>query len=146
MIYHILALLIHLQLQNAHTLVTYESTLKINDTNPFAGLKLVKDSIKKDTNFEDGITICLRFYLRKLGGVVFKHEYPGKPVFMEAQAIYKQSFFFFGSMNWIVKDLQRNSFIIWSTNRWHSICVSFDRKTSHLTLVKVKKTLNGLFL
>ena len=138
MIYKILLLFIHLQFQNAQALLTYESTLPINETNPFAGLKFVKDSIKIDTNFKDGITICLRLYLRKLGGVVFKHEYPGKPVFMEAQAIYKRSFFFFGNMNWIVKDLQKNSFFIWSTNRWHSVCVSFDKKTSQITFVKVK--------
>ena len=38
-----------------------QSTLPLNTTGPFAGLKLIKDSIKKDTNFENGITICLRF-------------------------------------------------------------------------------------
>ena len=62
----------------------------------------------------------------------------GSKSIIEMNAAYDMTFFWFGSMNWIVKDLQRNSFIIWSTNRWHSICVSFDRKTSHLTLVKVK--------
>ena len=56
----------------------------------------------------------------------------------EAQANYRQTFFFFGSMNWIIKDIELNSFLVWSTNRWHSICVAFDRTTSHITFVKVK--------
>ena len=38
-----------------------QSTLPLNTTGPFAGLKLIKESIKKDTNFKNGITICLRF-------------------------------------------------------------------------------------
>ena len=43
-----------------------QSTLPLNTTGPFAGLKLIKESIKKDTNFENGITICLRFRISEI--------------------------------------------------------------------------------
>ena len=43
-----------------------QSTLPLNTTGPFAGLKLIKQSIKKDTNFENGITICLRFRISEI--------------------------------------------------------------------------------
>ena len=142
MFYQLLVLLIHLKLQNVQALVTYQSTLRINHpiNETFSGLQLVEESIKNHTKFEDGITICLRFNFRKLGAIVFKHfSRASNPIMMEAQAIYKQTFLFFGNMNWIVKDMKSNSFIIWSTNRWHSICVSFDKKTSHIVFVKVSK-------
>ena len=73
-----------------------------------------------------------------IGSIVFKHDRPGSPSMFEGQANYRQTFFFFGSMNWIIKDVELNSFLVWSTNRWHSICVAFDRTTSHITFVKVK--------
>ena len=91
------------------------------------------------TDFENGITICLRFnFMTLIGSIVFKHDRPGSPSMFEGQANYRQTFFFFGSMNWIIKDVELNSFLVWSTNRWHSICVAFDRTTSHITFVKVK--------
>ena len=43
-----------------------QSTLPLNTTGPFAGLKLIKESAKKDTNFENGITICLRFRISEI--------------------------------------------------------------------------------
>ena len=69
--------------------------------------------------------------------VVFKHDKPGSPSMFEAQANYRQTFFFFGTMNWIIKDVKLDTFLVWSTNRWHSICVAFDRANSHITFVKV---------
>ena len=69
--------------------------------------------------------------------VVFKHDKPGSPSMFEAQANYRQTFFFFGTMNWIIKDVKLDTFLVWSTNRWQSICVAFDRTNSYITFVKV---------
>ena len=64
---------------------------------------------------------------------------------------YKDSFFGFANSNWVVKDLQSNNFLIWTANRWHHVCFSFNRQTNRLLLVKdgqktsvnyVKKNLN----
>ena len=128
-------------------LVTYQSTLPLNATDSDAGLKLIKESIKKDTNFEKGTTICLRFNFLALGtkSTVFIHDtglatdwqtFKAKSMFY-AYAGYKRTGFFFGNMNWIVKDVETDTFLLWSTNRWHSICVAFDRTHSHITYVKV---------
>ena len=152
----LLPILIGLHFKTSQALVTYQSTLPLNATKPDAGLKLIKESIKKDTNFEKGITICLRFnFLAFLGweSYIFTHDTgPGtdwhsfkvQSIF-HAWAGYKQTFFYFGNMNWIVKDVESNIFLLWSTNRWHSICVAFDRTNSHITYVKVIKMFNKLY-
>ena len=137
-------LLIVLKLQLGQTLVTYQSTLPISAIAPISGLSLLKESIKRDTNFTNGITICIRFNYRKLGKrmAIFTHQKQGtedwKYFYVRTEAGYDQgTFFHFGGLNWIVKDMVKNSFILWSTNRWHSVCVSFDHYTSHIRFVKV---------
>ena len=60
-------ILICLHFKTSQALVAYQSTLPLNATKPDAGLKLIKKSIKKDTNFEKGITICVRFNFLALG-------------------------------------------------------------------------------
>ena len=139
MMFYFLPFVIYLQLQSCQALLTYKSTLPLNATGPFAGIRLLKESIRKDTNFTNGISICVRFNYRQLGGgtFIFAHHKPGEDQFVMAQAGYDETFFFFGKMNWILKDMKTDSFLVWSTNRWHSICVCFDRNTSHITLVKV---------
>ena len=146
----LLPILIGLYLKTSHSLVTYQSTLPLNATKPDAGLKLIKESIKKDTSFEKGITICLRFkFLALLGwkSVVFIHDTGLATTFQSfveqsmfvGVAGYKQTDIWFGSMVWIVKDFESNTFLLWSTNRWHSICVAFDVTNSRITYVKVLK-------
>ena len=61
----------------------------------------------------------------------------GSKSIIEMNAAYDMTFFWFGSMNWIVRDMNRESFLAWSTNRWHAFCVSYDRMKSHITLIKV---------
>ena len=134
----LLPILIGLHLKTSQGLVTYQSTLPLNATNPDAGLKLIKESIKKDTNFEKGITICIRFNFLALEHWIriFTHD-TGLATDFYASAGYKETFFIFGTIGWIVKDVETDSFLLWSTYRWHSICVAFDRTNSHITYVKV---------
>ena len=135
------------------SLVSYQSILPINASNPLAGLRLLKESIKRDTNFTNGITICNRFNYRQLGADKIWSPKTGIGSYIYAQtnrgfhsesesviklnAAYDKTFFWFGKMNWILRDMVKDSFLAWSTNRWHGLCVSYDRKTSHITLVKV---------
>ena len=134
----LLPIFIGLHLKTSQGLVTYQSTLPLNATNPDAGLKLIKESIKKDTNFEKGITICIRFNFLALEHRIriFTHD-TGLATDFYASAGYKETFFIFGTIGWIVKDVETDSFLLWSTYRWHSICVAFDRTNSHITYVKV---------
>ena len=142
----LLLILIGLHLKTSQALVTYQSTLLLNATKPDAGLKLIKGSIKKDTNFEKGISICIRFnFLALAWSPLFTHDvglatdwqtsYEQSMFF--ANVRYKKTFFIFGTMSWIVKDAKSGTFLLWSTNRWHSVCVAFDRTNSHITFVKV---------
>ena len=119
----------------SQALVTYQSIIPLNATTPFSGLKLDKESIKNNTNFSDGITICIRFNYRQLNInlIIFFNQHSGT----KTRAGYQRTFLDFGGMNWMIKDLKRDSFHIWSTNRWHSLCVSFDQTTSHIAYVKV---------
>ena len=145
----LLPIFIGLHLKSYQALVTYKSTLPLNAIKPDAGLKLIKESIKKDTNFEKGITICIRFNFLALGewSPLFTHDvglatdwhslYAQSMFF--ARVGYKKTFFIFGTMASIVKDVDSNTFLLWSTNRWHSICVACDRTNSHITFVKVIK-------
>ena len=140
--------ILHSALHIGETLVTYKSTLPLNAPNPFAGLRLLKESVKKDTNFDDGITICIRFNYRQLAGLdkpnsnfIFSH---GR--FIQAHARYQQTFFFFGNFNWLVKDVKKDSFLLWSTTRLHNLCISFDCATSHITFVKVNYRYSGLLI
>ena len=66
----LLPILMGLHFKISQGLVTYQSTLPLNATDPDAGLKLIKESIKKETNFEKGTTICLRFNFLALGKIV----------------------------------------------------------------------------
>ena len=146
----LLPILKGLHLKTSQALVTYKSTLPLNATAPNAGLKLIKESIKRDTNFEKGISICIRFNflaLALLSSPLFTHDVglaTGWQTLYEqsmffANIRYKKTFFIFGTMSWIVKDAKSGTFLLWSTNRWHSICVAFDRTNSHITFVKVHR-------
>ena len=124
-------------LQKSQALVAYKSLELINATEPLAGLKLQKDSIEKSSNFTQGITICCRFNFKILSrSKVFWIKNGDHTVSSEAG--YAESFLFFWNMNWIMKEAESQKFQIWNTNRWHHICLSFNKITSHLTFVKVK--------
>ena len=89
----LLPILIGLHFKTSQGIVTYQSTLPLNATKPEAGLKLVKESIKKDTNFEKGITICLRFNFLALlgwGSFMFSHD---TGLATDWDSWYKQSMF-----------------------------------------------------
>ena len=96
--------LLTLQIEHNHGLNAYKSLEPINATNPFAGLRLLKETIKNDTNFTQGITICSRFNYKQLNTWIFTVHRPGGPFSFAAMAFYEESFLFFGGMNWIVKD------------------------------------------
>ena len=136
----LLLILIGLHLKTSQALVTYQSTLLLNATKPDAGLKLIKGSIKKDTNFEKGITICLRFNFLALGSFIFSHDTgpaTDRQLMIGTISGYWQTLFIFGTTILNVKDVESDTFLLWSTNRWHSICLAFDRTNSHITFVKV---------
>ena len=95
------------------------------------------------SNFTQGITICGRFNLARLAGET-RILAIGDQMWLFMG--YHETFLQFGFRNWIVKNPAANVFGIWSTNRWHHICFSFDRKTNHLMLIKDGKVTNLNFI
>ena len=125
-------------LQKSQAMVSYNSLEPINATEPLAGLKLQKGSVEKSSIFTEGITICSRFNYRVLSkSIIFSIGSDVDNWKITARAGYDETFLFFWNINWIVKEPDTNKFRIWTTNRWHHICLSFNKSTYQLTLVKV---------
>lgn len=122
----------------SQALVAYKSLEPINATQPFAGLKLDRNSVLKNTSFNQGLSFCARFNYRKLGWDSYMFTSLTPHHFARLSMGDSDTFLFFGNMNWIVKELQTNKFQIWSTNKWHHVCLSFDRTQFHLKFFKVK--------
>ena len=115
-------------------IIVYKSLESIESDEPFSGLRLIPTSVSKSSNFTHGLSFCARFNYRRLGwnSYTFFTLVPYKFIWLPMGNT--ETFFFFGKMNWILKD--SDSFRIWSTNKWHHICVSFDRISFNLKVVK----------
>ena len=125
------------QLVIGQGLVSYQSLdPPKNDTNWDSGIKFLKDSIVKQSNFTKGITICTSFNFQMID------DYESWILSVDGLTIalrtaYEETGLFFSGMGWIVKDLQTNSFQLWAPNKWHHFCLSFDKNSSHIRLIKV---------
>ena len=125
------------QLVISQGLVSYQSLdPPKNDTNWDSGIKFLKDSIVKQSNFTKGITICTSFNFQTID------DYESWILSVDGLTIalktaYEETGLFFSGMGWIVKDLQTNSFQLWAPNKWHHFCLSFDKNSSHIRLIKV---------
>ena len=106
--------------------------------NPFfpIGLKLIA---KSETNFTLGLTICGRFNYELLSkeSNLFWIGTSYNDLFIWSFMGYKETFIGFGGHNSVVKDGDDN-FLLWGPNRWHHICLAYDRPTAHLLFVKVR--------
>jgi len=123
---------------NCYGIKVYQSTLAINAPSPQSGLRLQKESVKKLSNFESGLSLCGRFNYKLLGDAarLFVIEGQGWSL-MWSQMQYKATFISFGDSNWIIKDVEKNTFRIWMAYKWHHMCLSYDRVNKHITFVKV---------
>ena len=120
----------------------YESSVK-NQGWPNSGLRIMNDTLEKQNpDFKEGLSICMRFYYELLGwgSTLFVHEVKG---FEEVHhfywmfAGYKESFLFFATQNWLIKDLDLDTYQIWNTNQWHHFCLSYNKNSSYISLIKV---------
>ena len=114
-------------LKTSFSLIVYKSNEPLQSITPFSGITAFENTVKKSTNFERGISICVRFNYQKLTSESWVFV---RPHLTRLFAGYAESFLFFGGKNWIVKE-------VWVPNTWHHICLSYDRETSHLSLIKV---------
>lgn len=121
----------------SEAITVYRSLEPIDTILPMAGLRLNPKSILKETNFTKGVSFCGRFNYRKLGWYSKMIDAMSYPFFVTMYMGEPNTFINFGNLWLIVKDIEKNTFHIWSTNKWHHICLSFDRSKFHLKLYKV---------
>lgn len=115
----------------------YQSTLPLNTTNPDSGLRFLKESAKSTSNFELGLSICGRFNYRTLrnGPMTFWIGNDNEIFYLRMRI--GVNFLHFGGLSWLIKDVEKNSFDIWTPNMWHHICLAYGRKDKHIVFVKV---------
>ena len=114
----------------------FSTSENLTDPNIGSGLRLKSESVSR-SNFTRGISICGKFNYSRIAGSaqLIQIETPG--ALMWSFMGYQETFMQFGYINWVVKEVPQNNFRLWSTNRWHQICWSFDRNSSYLMFVKV---------
>ena len=84
-----------------------------------------------------------------MGGWVQKTEIRGDVVygwFQRIYAKYPQTWLNFGNdengpgykSSWILRDLHKDTYLMWKTDTWHHICFSYSKPTSKVTYIKVR--------
>ena len=99
---------------------------------------------------------CIRFNYKRLGITSADARIITIPnpkivdlsrLFLKTYARYDATWFDFGNYekvngfsSFVIKNVYRDDFQIWSIDRWHHMCLAFDKKTFKVILVKVRKT------
>ena len=134
-------------------LKAYRSIEVVNDTlvkTRQHGLHYLKQN--QTAAFTHSVTFCLRFNYQRFAkgdkAAIWSIREPGSWVhFMFISAQYPATWLYFGNnhrpnahSNWVLQDPVTNDFNIWRMNTWHSLCIAYNKKTSHLAVVKVSST------
>ena len=110
------------------------------------GLTLSRKN-SKHLDLPNGFTICEKFNYRLLGkdpepnnlmllSIGCEHNFHSDCIW--AYVDYKLTFVGLGSFNWILKNSETESFMVWTTNRWHQVCLAFEANSGNFIFVKVK--------
>ena len=109
-----------------------------------SGLHFIKGTEK--FNASHSLTFCVRFKFKELNwsARLWEIKVPDEVLsFMWMSPRYPATYFFFGSEggNWILKDLENETFILWHPYRWHHMCFGFEQDTGYVILAKVSAKL-----
>ena len=110
------------------------STHKKSSANFFSGLKLNHQNTEK-SKFENGVSICVRIYYERLGqpSKIIHHQID---YLLWLSMQYQETILTFAGIDMFLYQPEDDNFIIWATNRWHHICLSFDKQKLFLKVVK----------
>ena len=126
----------------------YRSTLEFLDEK-LSGLYFLNN--QNQANFSQSFGLCLRFNYKKLGKssdyekprIIYIPNTCCKRNFMALTAEYPGTWFSLGNYGkpnaystWVLFEPPDN-FDIWSANKWHHLCITFEKSTSSVKLVKV---------
>ena len=140
-------LLFALKFTNA--LYSYKSTLSLLEANhKISGLHLLKNDELSNTNYSNSFSTCIRFNYNRLGigneARIFDYAWPAGSArpFLYMYARYPQSWMSFGHYEnptaFTGLILSENQiYNIWATQRWHHLCLAFDKANWGIRIVKV---------
>ena len=130
----------------AREIVVFKSSLQLDNQRYLSGLRLKTTRNNQPIQSFKGFSLCGRFnYQRLLGSqtrLFFIKDHDWQLFFFKLD--YDESFVSFGNVDhtgsapsWINGELPDSNFVMWSTQRWHSVCFSFKASNSYVAIVKV---------
>ena len=146
----LLKLIFFILLSNVISLKMFKSNDNDNWENVISGLHYKSKEGEKWPTLSNSLTVCIRFNIKRLG-------VPGKPAlflignkrlpFFQLFAQYPQSWLVLGNTNngnefssWrMLYDPKRKSYPMWRLYKWHHVCMSYSKKSSHISFVQVRK-------
>ena len=129
---------------NGLNLNVYQSTLNLLESQKSLSGLYFQNTDTTTLQF-NSLSVCIRFNFKKLGkgndARIFAFDWPESPKdFVYMYARYPATWMTFGLYPtaygaYIIGE--GDNYNIWATQRWHHICLSFDKKSSKISLVKV---------
>ena len=137
-------------LSNVIALKIFKSNKNDNGEKMISGLhyKSKVDDIRPVLS--NSLTICIRFNIERYGTknnpaqiLTIKNK---KFTFFGLQAKYPTPFIMLGNskdriLRFLYGPRRRISYPIWKLYIWHHVCFSYSKKSSHISVVQVRKTL-----
>ena len=134
-------------IQVSTCVTVYKSSLTSLKTDNISGLHYLKEPNQTTPSKSVSFTVCVRINYKSLldAHVLFFHNKQAPyNAFLWLPAMYPTTWWGFGNFekgkraysNWILKDPERNDFFTWTTTHWHHVCISYDKNSSVLSLVK----------
>ena len=133
----------------------YQSSLTLTEAqNQLSGLYFLNTA--QPSKYSNSLSTCIRFNYKRLGSGnearVFAFDWPGSarnllyfyaryPHTWMSLGLYENSTAFGG---YIIGESDK--YIVWAPQRWHHICLSYDKQTAKISLVKVSVKIGDMFL
>ena len=141
-------------LSNVIALKMFSSKDNDDEENIISGLHYKSKQDEKRPVLSNSLTVCIRFNIKRLGSwrnfaTIFQIGNE-KFSFFSLVAQYPESWIGLGNSNhetWfgrILYDPKRKGYPMWKLYIWHHICMSYSKKSSHISFVQVRKKMFGL--
>ena len=143
-------------LSNVIALKMFSSKDNDDEENVISGLHYKSKQDEKRPVLSNSLTVCIRFNIKRLGSwrnfaSIFQIGNE-KFSFLWFGAQYPESWIALGNSNHekesvmgrILYDPKRKSYPMWKLYVWHHICMSYSKKSSHISFVQVRKKMYGL--
>ena len=138
-------------LSNVIALKMFSSKENDDEENVISGLRYKSKQDEKRPVLSNSLTVCIRFNIKRLGS--WRNLAPifqignEKFSFFTLVAQYPESWIGLGNSNHgkesvfgrILYDPKRKGYPMWKLYTWHHICMSYSKKNSHISFVKVSK-------